>query len=125
VLAGGLGLVVALGLMGPTLALEVGEPIRFRAEGLSEAGVPRNQELPSPEALVASVQIALRPGDTWALHSPAGTCAADPFAYQWVAFRLHPAVADCAQPDVVLSHRVAPPARAPVVDGAATWVITR
>lgn len=115
----------AIALTGPTIALEVAQTARFRTLGLTDAGVPRNQEPPADEEAVAALQQALRPGETWAVRTADGACDPQALAYQWLAFRLHPAEPDCAGADVRLLLGAPAPPEATVVARGETYAVVR
>jgi hypothetical protein len=122
VLAGIVATTAAIVLLGPTLAIEVSETLRFVRLELADAGVPRNVDPPLSEQLVDAVRQELAAGERWAVVTPTGYCQEDELAYQWLAFRLHPAPPGCAAPDVTVYAGVRPPGDAVVVrqvtDGA-------
>jgi hypothetical protein len=120
-----LAVTAAIGLLGPTLAIEVSETVRFARLGLTDAGVPRNVEPPVAEELVEAAQGTLREGDRWAVVTTAGRCAEDELTYQWLAFRLHPAPADCADPDVTVYVGVTAPDGAAVQARTPTGTVVR
>lgn len=120
-----LALAAAIALVGPTLVLEGQQTARFRRLGLTEAGVPRNQPPPLTEREVAAVEAAVADGHPWALETPAGRCNQHELAYQWLAFRVHPAPPDCASPAVTIHLDTAPAADAEVVARAGRVVVTR
>jgi hypothetical protein len=125
-LVAAVGLLASVVLLGPTLAIEASETLRFRELGLTEAGVPRNQQPPFTEAFVADARSAVAASATWAVVTPVGRCDADELAYQWLAFRLHPARPDCDQPDVTFYYGGVPvPADADALVRGQDYVITR
>jgi hypothetical protein len=125
VLIGIVAAAAAITLLGPTLAIEVSETLRFVRLGLADAGVPRNVAPPLSEQLVGAMRQELAVGERWAVVTPTGYCQEDELAYQWLAFRLHPAPPGCADPDVTVYAGVRPPSDAVVVRQGADGAVVR
>jgi hypothetical protein len=97
----------------------------FDQQGMHEVGTGQRRTAPMPEATVAAVRARLRPGETWALTTPDGRCAADSYRYFWLAFRLYPNPPDCTAPQVEVLVGVTPPAGATIVAAGAGWTVVR
>lgn len=116
----------------PTLRTIAEETQRFRRLHLVEAGLSGAGALPPvSEDLVAAARRALRPGDTWTLALPEGTCedrGSDGkvnYAFQWMAFRVFPNQPGCHSAAVILFWRVTPPEGSQVVSRGPDFTIVR
>ncbi len=117
---------VALTMLLPATLLVFEQTRDFRARGLTEVGSAAFGEPPMSEAGARALEAALHPGESWASVTRLGRCAdVDLYLFYWLAFRLVPNSPDCADPDVEIYWKIAPPANADVVERGLDFTVVR
>jgi hypothetical protein len=117
---------VAVTMLLPATLLVFEQTRNFQARGLTEVGSAAFGEPPMSEAGARALKAALHPNETWASITRLGRCAdVDLYLFYWLAFRLVPNSPDCADPDVEIYWKIAPPADADVIERGRDFTVVR
>jgi hypothetical protein len=117
---------VALTMLLPATFLVFEQTRHFRARGLTEVGSTAFGEPPISEAGARALEAVLHPGESWASVTRLGRCVdVDLYLFYWLAFRLVPNSPDCANPDVEVYWKIAPPVDADVVVRGRDFTVVR